>query len=222
MQPKFDLYVGLRFWSAFTHGAGAVVGGFAGLVLMYFAHRQGAGTMDMVGLLVFTLSMVALYTASCLYHSIHTTDQKRLFLRQLDHSMIFVLIAGTYTPICLSVLTEPMGWMLLGLIWAMAILGVIVTLCWLNAPRTVTTLFYVGMGWTAILVVKPLFALLAPASFVWMLAGGVVYTIGGVLYALKWPLKNHPTFGAHEIFHLFILAGSFCFYMMMWSIFVGV
>ena len=131
--------------------------------------------------------------------------------------MIYVLIAGTYTPICLSVLGGSLGWSLFGVIWGLAAVGVVVTLCWLNAPRLITTLFYVGMGWMAVLALRPLIAALTPVAFGWMLLGGVMYTVGGVLYALKWPLKNNARFGCHEIFHLFVLMGSACFFAMMWA-----
>ena len=129
--------------------------------------------------------------------------------------------AGTYTPVCLSVLGGALGWTLFGVIWGLAVLGVFVTLFWVNAPRTLTTMFYVGMGWIAVLAFQPLLAALPAAAVAWMLAGGVAYTVGGLLYALKWPLRNHPRFGCHEIFHLFVLLGSVCFFAMLWTIFVG-
>ena len=218
---KFDLYDGLRFWSAVTHGVGAVAGGVGGIVLLVLAIAKGADALSIVSLSIFTASMVSLYLASCLYHCVNTSPHGRLFLRNLDHSMIFVLIAGTYTPVCLSVLGGALGWTLFGVIWGLAALGVVVTLCWLNAPRTLTTLFYVGMGWIAVLALKDLAAVLSPAAFAWMLAGGVAYTIGGVLYALKWPLRDHASFGCHEIFHLFVLLCSACFLAMMGVVFLG-
>ena len=221
VRVKFDLYQGLRFWSAFTHGLGAVLGGIGGIVLIVLAALKGAETITIVSLLIFTASMVGLYLASCLYHSINTSAKVRLFLRQLDHSMIFIFIAGTYTPICLGVLGNAVGWTLFGVIWAIAILGVMITLCWLNAPRSVTTLFYVGMGWVAVLALKYLLAALSPAAIFWMLAGGIVYTLGGLSYALKWPLKEHAVFGCHEVFHIFVLLGSVCFYIVMWIAFIG-
>lgn len=216
VRVKFDLYDGLRFWSALTHGAGAALGGLGGALLLVCAAVQGAGALKLVSLAIFASSMVALYLASCLYHCINTNARGRLFLRQLDHSMIYVLIAGTYTPVCLSVLGGALGWTLLAVIWGLAVLGVIVTLCWVNAPRKVNTLFYVGMGWVALFAIKPLFAALTPAAFAWMMAGAAAYTVGGVMYALKWPLKNNASFGCHEIFHLFVLLGSACFYVMIW------
>lgn len=216
-----DPYDGLRFWSAFTHGAGAVLSALGGAALLTLAALNGADALAVTSLAVFTASMAALYLASCLYHCVNTSVRGRLFLRKLDHSMIYVLIAGTYTPVCLSVLGGALGWSLFGVIWGLAVVGVVVTLCWLNAPRMLTTLFYVGMGWMAVLALKPLAAALAPEAFMWMLLGGVMYTIGGVMYALKWPLKNGARFGCHEVFHVFVLLGSACFFAMMCVIFVG-
>ena len=215
-----DPYDGLRFWSAFTHGAGAVLGGAAGAVLLVLAALRGVGALGIVSLSVFTASVIALYLASCLYHCVNTSVRGRLFLRKLDHSMIYVLIAGTYTPICLSVLGGALGWTLFGVIWGLAVLGVAVTLCWLNAPRMLTTLFYLGMGWMAVLALRPLLAALPSVAFGWMLLGGAMYTVGGVMYALKWPLKNGKRFGCHEIFHVFVLLGSVCFFAMLYTVFV--
>lgn len=216
-----DPYDGLRFWSAFTHGTGAVLSALGGAALLTLAALNGADALALTSLAVFTASMVALYLASCLYHCVNTSVRGRLFLRKLDHSMIYVLIAGTYTPICLSVLGGALGWSLFGVIWGLAVLGTVVTLCWLNAPRMLTTLFYVGMGWMAVLALRPLVVALTPAAFAWMLLGGVLYTIGGVMYALKWPLKNGARFGCHEIFHVFVLLGSACFFAMMCMVFIG-
>lgn len=215
-----DPYDGLRFWSAFTHGTGAVLGAAAGAVLLVLAVLHGADALGIVSLSVFTASVIALYLASCLYHCVNTSVRGRLFLRKLDHSMIYVLIAGTYTPICLSVLGGALGWTLFGVIWGLAVLGVAVTLCWLNAPRMLTTLFYLGMGWMAVLALHPLLAALSPLSFGWMLLGGAMYTVGGVMYALKWPLKHGKRFGCHEIFHVFVLLGSACFFAMLYTVFV--
>ena len=216
-----DPYDGLRFWSAATHGVGAMAAAVSGVALLVFAARTGGDAMTLGSLAVFVCAMVALYLASCLYHCVNTSVQGRLFLRKLDHAMIYVLIAGTYTPICLGVLEPSVGYGLCAAVWSMAVLGVAITMLWLNAPRLLTTAFYVGMGWTALLALEPLMAALNSTAFFWMLAGGVTYTVGGVLYALKWPCKNGEKFGCHEIFHLFVLAGSVCFYAVMWAAFVA-
>ena len=214
-----DPYDGLRFWSAWTHGMGAVLSAAGGAALLVFAILNGITAQSVVALSVYIASMILLYLASCLYHCINTSVSGRILLRKLDHAMIYVLIAGTYTPICLSVLGGPLGWGLFGVIWGLAVLGVIVTLFWLNAPRKLTTMFYVGMGWIAVLAMEPLVMTLRPAALAWMLAGGAAYTVGGAMYALKWPLKHGAVFGCHEIFHVFVLIGSACFYATMWITF---
>lgn len=214
-----DPYDGLRFWSAFTHGMGAGLSAVCGVALLAAAVLKGVGAQGVVALSVYIASMILLYLASCLYHCVNTSVRGRILLRKLDHAMIYVLIAGTYTPICLSVLDGALGWALFGVIWGLAFLGVIVTMFWLNAPRKLTTLFYVGMGWIAVLAMEPLVMTLCPVALAWMLAGGVAYTVGGAMYALKWPLRDGVFFGCHEVFHVFVLLGSTCFYIMMWLTF---
>lgn len=216
-----DPYDGLRFWSAFTHGAGAVFSAAGGAALLAAAALRGADTQTVTALSIYTASMVLLYLASCLYHCVNTSVRGRLLLRKLDHAMIYVLIAGTYTPICLAVLGGALGWSLFGIVWGLALLGVLVTLFWLNAPRKLTTLFYIGMGWIAVLALEPLTAAMSAGALGWMLAGGVAYTIGGAMYALKWPLRNNAFFGCHEVFHVFVLLGSACFFATMWLCFAA-
>ena len=216
-----DPYDGLRFWSAFTHGAGAVFSAAGGAALLAAAALRGADAQTVTALSIYTASMVLLYLASCLYHCVNTSVRGRLLLRKLDHAMIYVLIAGTYTPICLAVLGGALGWSLFGIVWGLALLGVLVTLFWLNAPRKLTTLFYIGMGWIAVLALEPLTAAMSAGALGWMLAGGVAYTIGGAMYALKWPLRNNAFFGCHEVFHVFVLLGSACFFATMWLCFAA-
>ena len=162
--------------------------------------------------------MVLLYTASTLYHSVNTTVRGRVNLRRLDHTSIYFLIAGTYTPICVTALRGPWGWSLLGIIWALAVAGVFMSFCWINCPRSLTAGIYIAMGWLAIVAVWPLWKSVGAAGLFWLLLGGVLYTVGGVLYALKWPGRNNPRFGCHEIFHLFILLGSMAHYLMMYRV----
>ncbi|HYG56491.1 MAG TPA: hemolysin III family protein, partial [Symbiobacteriaceae bacterium] len=128
-------------------------------------------------------------------------------LRKLDHIMIFFLIAGTYTPYCLTVLRGPWGWSLFGVIWSVALAGLVLKLVWMTAPRWLYTSVYVAMGWLVVIAIVPLVRAL-PGGFTWLLAGGLFYTVGAVLYATKWPNPLPRVFGFHEIWHLFVLAGS--------------
>jgi hemolysin III len=210
-----DPYDGLRFYSALTHGIGAGLSVACTVWLIVSAAMNGADAWHIVTFAIFGASMTALYLASCLYHCVNTSVRGRLLLRKLDHSMIFVLIAGTYTPVCLVVLRGPWGWSLFGVVWALAIAGILTTLFWLNKPRILTTALYIGMGWMALFAFVPLLRVMPAEGMAWMLSGGALYTVGGVMYGLKWPLRNAEKFGCHEIFHVFIMLGSFCFAMLM-------
>lgn len=212
-----DPYDGLRPWSAITHGIGAVLAVPAAVLLLLRAVRVG-GALRVTAFAAYALSMLALYTASTLYHCVNTSVKGRMALRRFDHASICLLIAGSYTPICLLPLRGPLGWTLFGLIWAMAAAGIVLALVWIMAPRWLTAGVYLVMGWLAVFAVSPLSRVLPPRGMALLLAGGLLYTVGGVLYALKWPGRNNPRFGCHEIFHLFILVGSVCHFLMMYQV----
>jgi hemolysin III len=131
--------------------------------------------------------------------------------------MIYILIAASYTPICLVPLRGPWGWSLFGVIWGLAILGTILTAVWIKAPRIITTSIYIIMGWAVVIATYPLIKVFSEAgklySLLWLLIGGIFYTIGGIIYALKKPKKKICGFGFHEIFHLFVMLGSACHYI---------
>src|SRR5690606_10702944 len=131
-----------------------------------------------------------------------------LILRKLDHMAIYVLIAGTYTPICLLPLRGPWGWSLLGIIWGMAVAGIFLKAFWMNAPRWLSTLIYVIMGWMVVIAFFPLVRAVPPSGIAWLLAGGLLYSLGSLIYGTKWPRFRSRFFGFHELFHLFVLGGS--------------
>ena len=133
--------------------------------------------------------------------------------------MISVLIAGTYTPICLLVLDRKTGIPLLLLVWGIAIAGILIKAFWVYCPKWFSSVLYIGMGWTCVLAFTQILNTLSPAAFGWLLAGGIIYTIGGIIYALKLPIFNnrHKNFGSHEIFHLFVMAGSACHFIVMYA-----
>lgn len=211
-------YDGLRPWSAITHGAGALLAIFGTTLLLLRTHLLNGSAWQYVTFSIFGATMIILYIASTLYHCINTTISGRIALRKFDHASIYLLIAGTYTPICLVPLRGPWGWALFGIIWALASLGLAMTMLWLNAPRWVTAGIYIFMGWLAIIAIYPLAQVLAFKGLFWLLLGGVIYTIGGILYALKWPGRNNLKFGCHEIFHIFILFGSMCHFLLMYRV----
>lgn len=201
-------------FNGFSHLFGAVLS-VAGLVLLIRRALNYGSVLYLVAFIIFGISLILLYTASALYHLLLISEQVTKVLRYIDHMMIYILIAGTYTPICLISLRGVQGKILLISIWVLAVAGVIVTGFWLNAPRYLSTLIYAVMGWLIIVTLPQLLTALTVPGFAWLLIGGVFYTIGAIIYGLKRP--NLPSgLGFHEIFHLFIIAGSICHY---WVIF---
>lgn len=209
-----DPYDALRPWSAITHGAGAALGVFGTLLLLLRVHTP----LQFIAFAVYGISMIALYTASTLYHCLRTGVPTRRRLRKLDHCSICLLIAGSYTPICLLALGNDCGPALLLGVWSFAVVGILLSLLWITAPRWLSAGVYLCMGWLVVFALKPLSASLPLEGVVWLVAGGVLYSVGGVLYALKWPCRNNPRFGCHEIFHVFILLGSVCHYINMYRV----
>lgn len=214
-----DPYDGLRPWSAITHGAGALLSVVGTAALLVRAIQLGHPA-EVLLFLIYGLSMVGLYTASTLYHCLNVSVPGRIALRKYDHCSIYLLIAGSYTPICLTALRNSGGPLLLSCIWTLAAAGLVLTIAKLGIPRWLTSTIYLIMGWLAIFAIVPLYRALPTAGFVWLLAGGLSYTVGGVLYAVKWPGRNNPRFGCHEIFHLFILLGSIFHFILMYQVIV--
>ncbi len=213
-------YDGLRPWSAITHGIGIVLGILGTVLLLLRSHALGGGTKALAAFLIYGVSMVGLYTASTLYHCLNTGLHGRIALRKYDHISIYYLIAGSYTPICLLILPPNWGIPMLCIIWALALGGTVMALVWINAPRWVTSGIYLFMGWMAIFMLPALVRSMPVAGMFWLLFGGILYTVGGVLYAVKWPGRNNPRFGCHEIFHVFILLGSIAHFFMMYRVVV--
>lgn len=204
--------------SAITHFIGMLMSGIAAAPLLMLALSHSRNTV--VAFSVFALSMILLYGASTTYHTFNISQKVNKILRKVDHMMIFVLIAGTYTPICLIVLRDTVGIPLLILVWGIAFLGMLINLFWITCPKWFSSLIYIVMGWLCVLAMAPIVHALPTAAFAWLLAGGIIYTIGGIIYALKLSIFNakHHFFGSHEIFHLFVMAGSLCHYITMFYI----
>ena len=200
--------------SAITHFIAWLMAVIAASPLIIKA-RSGTETVSMI---IFAASMILLYGASTLYHSVNVSSKTLRVFRKFDHMMIFVLIAGSYTPVCLIVLGGKIGYTLLALIWATAIAGMIIKAFWITCPKWFSSIIYIAMGWMCVLVFGPLLNTLSHAAFCWLLAGGIFYTVGGIIYALKLPVFNnlHKNFGSHEIFHLFVMAGSICHFIFMY------
>lgn len=203
--------------SAITHFVGMLMAIFAAIPLLIQAAKE-RNSVYLISLTVYAISMVLLYAASTTYHTFDISKKVNTILKKIDHMMIFVLIAGSYTPICLLVLDRNIGIPLLMLVWGIAIVGILIKAFWVYCPKWVSSVLYIGMGWTCVLAFGQMLNGLSRAEFGWLLAGGIIYTIGGIIYALKLPIFNmkHKNFGSHEIFHLFVMGGSACHFVVMY------
>ncbi|WML37342.1 hemolysin III family protein [Clostridium sp. OS1-26] len=202
--------------SGLTHLFG-VFASIVGLVILIVYSATQSSVWHIVTFSIFGASLILLYSASSIYHLASVSQKAINILRRVDHSMIYLLIAGSYTPICLIALRGAWGWSIFGTIWGLTIIGIIIKNFWFNAPRWLSTLFYIFMGWLVIIAIYPLNKVFSPGAMSWLFAGGIAYTVGGVIYATKWPKINLKYFGFHEIFHIFVLAGSFCHYWLMFK-----
>lgn len=200
--------------SGLTHFIGALMS-IAGLVLLVVFAAIKATAWHVVSFSIFGASLILLYSASTLYHWLPLKPRAREVLRTIDHMMIYVLIAGTYTPICLVAIRGGWGWSLFGSIWGLAILGIVLKAFWMDAPRWLYTSFYVFMGWLAAIAFYPLIQAVSWRGLFWLVTGGLLYSVGAVIYGLKKP-NISPHFGFHEIFHLFVMAGSISHFILMW------
>jgi Predicted membrane protein, hemolysin III homolog len=197
--------------SSETHFIGACLSliGLFPMIIMGFIHHLQLTLM--FSLIIFCFSLIALYSASAIYHFFNGNDKIKLILRKLDHSMIYVLIVGTYTPVIMFCMEAPHSYYFLGIMWLIAILGIIMKLCWMNAPRALTTVIYLILGWAIIFDFQsingiPMHCLLL------IVLGGITYSIGAFIYIFKKP-NFSQSFGFHELFHIFVMLGSLFHYI---------
>ena len=204
--------------SAITHFIGMLMAIFAAIPLLIKAAHE-PGRVYIISLAIYAASLILLYAASTTYHTFDLSEKVNTILKKIDHMMIFILIAGSYTPICLLVLNPGSGKILLGVIWGIAIVGILIKAFWVFCPKWVSSVLYIGMGWTCVLAFTQLLNNMSRPAFLWLLAGGIIYTVGGIIYALKVPIfdSKHKNFGSHEIFHLFVMGGSVCHFILMYA-----
>lgn len=193
--------------SAATHFAGFLIS-IPVMICLILKSVEEALPLHVVAFTVFGISLLLLYGASTIYHTMDVKKETEVKLKRIDHMMIFVLIAGSYTPVCLINLRGKTGWTLLALVWAFALGGIILKAIWINAPRWLSTAIYVIMGWLIVFAFYPLEKAVPIGGIVLLAGGGIIYTLGAVIYAVKWPKLNFKMFGFHEIFHLFVMAGT--------------
>ncbi len=186
--------------NALTHGIGLIASVCGGAVLITLAAKMGDG-WQLAGAIVYSLSMLLLYTASTLYHASRDLAIKAR-LKVFDHCAIYVLIAGTYTPVILISLRGPVGWVLFGVVWALAVAGIVFKLFYTGRFKRISTILYLAMGWLAIVAIKPVLHALTPTALLWLLLGGIAYSVGTIFYL------NRRIRYAHAIWHVFVLLGS--------------
>lgn len=211
MNPTFSIKE--ERLNTLTHGIGAVASLAAAVVLITFTALEG-NAWQVVGASVFSAALVSLYVASTLYHGA-TQPKLKARLEVLDHSAIYALIAGTYTPFTLVTLHGPWGWSLFGVVWGLALMGVVFKLFFTGKFELISTLIYVVMGWLIVVAAQPLLAALSPWGMAWLVLGGLFYTVGTYFFL------NKRLAYAHPVWHLFVLAGSICHFVAVWSQVVG-
>ncbi|RHV01886.1 hemolysin III family protein [Firmicutes bacterium OM07-11] len=205
--------------SAITHFIGMLMAIFAAVPLLIKAAHEPS-RIYVISLAIYSASMILLYAASTTYHTFDISAKINTILKKWDHMMISVLIAGSYTPICLLVLKGKTGLILLAIVWSFAIVGILIKAFWVYCPKWISSILYIGMGWTCVLAFTQILNSMSRTSFLWLLTGGIIYTVGGIIYALKLPIFNskHKNFGSHEIFHLFVMGGSMCHFVVMYAL----
>ena len=196
-------------FNGLTHLVGGLISSVGLVVLLATATSEGR-VDQLVAFAIFGFSLIALYSASALYHLLPLSPRGVARLRRVDHMSIFLLIAGTYTPFCLLALDG--GWRvgLLGLVWGLALCGIVLKLLWMDAPRWLSVALYLGMGWVALVAAPALFRAVPAGGMAWVLGGALVYSVGALIYGLKRPNPKPGVFGFHELWHLFVMAGSAC------------
>ena len=215
VRMKADCFKISEPWSAFTHFIALVASATAAPFLIARAFADGRSGMDIFGCAIFCISLMLLYGASTCYHTFDRKITDHSGLRKTDHMMIFILIAGTYTPMCISVIGGIQGGILFMAVWLLAIAGMLLKLFWVNCPKPLSSVLYIGLGWACVFVLPTVREHMGTLAFRCLLAGGIIYTAGGLMYAFHFRKfdEKHPDFGSHEIFHLFIMAGSFFHYL---------
>ena len=201
--------------NGFTHFIGIIFAVIATILLLDISLNPYK-PYHLISFSVFGFGMILLYITSTLYHWLKLSEAGILKLRKADHIMIFIYIAATYTPVCIVALKGILGWGLLISVWFVALVGVIIKIFWMNAPRWLSTFIYILMGWLAVIVIYPLVNAIQIGALIWLSIGGLFYTIGAVIYALKKPDPYPGILGFHEIFHLFVLLGTFSHFWMIY------
>ena len=203
--------------NSITHFVGAGLSFIALIAMLIKVAISDPSVISILSVTIFGISLTLLYATSGTYHGIISTEKVIKFFQKLDHSMIFVLIAGSYAPFCLISIGDKFGFTMFLIMITLAIVGIIFKLCWFNCPCWVDSVMYIGMGWIALFMIKPLATILPGISLFWLVLGGILYTIGGIIYATKSKKLTIGKWGFHEIFHIFILLGSLSHFICVYT-----
>ena len=203
--------------NSITHFVGAGLSFIALIAMLIKFAISDPSVISILSVTIFGISLTLLYATSGTYHGIISTEKVIKFFQKLDHSMIFILIAGSYAPFCLISIGDKFGFTMFLIMITLAIVGIIFKLCWFNCPCWVDSVMYIGMGWIALFMIKPLAAILPGISLFWLVLGGILYTIGGIIYATKSKKLTIGNWGFHEIFHIFILLGSLSHFICIYT-----
>ncbi|SEH97093.1 hemolysin III family protein [Pseudomonas fuscovaginae UPB0736] len=193
------MYHGERL-NAWTHLVGAVLACIGAIWLLVMASLDGS-PWKIVSVAIYGVTLMALYSVSTVYHSVR--GRAKVIMQKVDHLSIYLLIAGSYTPFCLVTLRGPWGWTLFGIVWGLAVVGMLQEIKPRSEARVLSIVIYAVMGWIVLVAIKPLLAALGMAGFIWLATGGVLYTLGIIFFALDHRLRH-----SHGIWHLFVIAGS--------------
>ncbi len=208
-------------WSAVTHLVGTLLA-VAGLVLLVVFAVMKATAWHVVAFSIFGASMILLYSASTVYHFFFRDSVKvKEVFKRIDHSMIFVLIAGTYTPIALVTIRGGWGWSMLGVAWALAATGISLKSAGVKMADWFSTTLYVVMGWMIAIAIYPISKALPANAVILLFVGGLFYTVGAVFFSIDLKVKRKRSFWLHEMFHLFVMAGTLCHFGLMWKFILG-
>ncbi|MBI5138980.1 MAG: hemolysin III family protein [Candidatus Vogelbacteria bacterium] len=203
--------------AALTHGIACIAFVVVSILLIIRAAVLG-GAWHIIGVSIFSITLISTYAISMSYHLVpYRSSRAKAIMQRLDHAFIFFLIAGTYTPICLTILRGPWGWSLLATVWAVGIIGFVLKASGLHFPNWLGPLIYILLGWMAVIAIVPIYYALGWSGLAWLLGGGIAYTLGVIFFVLDRHIRRTKWWGMHEIFHLFIMLGSALHIVLIWK-----
>jgi len=210
-----SVHVTDEFYNTLLSSVGIVISLIGCAFLLFRAHQSGS-LLKGVGFSIYGFGLIAMFTTSALHHGVNGSPETNHFLRQLDYYAIFIMIAGSFTPFCLLLLNNSFGRTILGLVWALSVMGIILKMRFPHVPRGFILSLYIGMGWLGVLIAKPIYQNVEHHGFLALVLGGFFYTVGGIVFGLEKPNPFPGRFGFHEIWHCFVVAGAASHFYIMY------